>query len=206
MEIIDHILRGEGVEFFESPNHGDPYSKGELDTIIVHYTASSNADSAIKTLTDTDRKVSAHLVVGRDGSITQLLPFDIIAWHAGVSKWGEREGFNKYSIGIEIDNAGKLEEQDDQYVSWFGKAYPREEVILAVHRNQTEMSFWHSYPDDQLNIVEMLCKLLINTYGIQHILGHEEIAPDRKIDPGPGFPLDDFRARLLPKPKKIIDL
>lgn len=198
MEIRDHRL--EGVEYRESPNQGGLYEEGALDTIIIHYTAGSNAESAIRTLSDTERKVSAHLVVGRDGVVTQLLPFDVVGWHAGVSKWGQREGFNKYSIGIEIDNAGQLEEKDGQYVSWFGRAYPPEEVVRGVHRNQTQPTYWHRFPEEQIRVVEELCALLVAEYSIRHILGHEEIAPDRKIDPGPAFPLDELRARLLSKP------
>jgi len=122
MEISNYRLEGKEVEYRESPNQGGQYEDGALDTILIHYTAGANAESAIRTLSDVERKVSAHLVVGRDGAVTQLLPFDTVGWHAGVSKWGDREGFNKYSIGIEIDNAGQLEEKDGQYLSWFGRA------------------------------------------------------------------------------------
>lgn len=205
MNIANHRLEGEGIDYRESPNQGGPYAPGALDTIIIHYTAGANAESAIRTLSDTERKVSAHLVVGRDGSVTQMLPFDTVGWHAGVSTWGDREGFNKYSIGIEIDNAGQLEEEDGQYISWFGKAYPPEEVVRGVHRNQTEPTCWHRFPQEQVRVVEELCRLLIDEYDIRHILGHEEIAPDRKIDPGPAFPLDDFRARLLAPPVALVD-
>ena len=205
MNIANHRLEGEGIDYRESPNQGGSYAPGALDTIIIHYTAGANAESAIRTLSDTERKVSAHLVVGRDGSVTQMLPFDTVGWHAGVSTWGDREGFNKYSIGIEIDNAGQLEEKDGQYISWFGQAYPPEEVVRGVHRNQTEPTCWHRFPPEQVRVVEELCRLLIDEYDIRHILGHEEIAPDRKIDPGPAFPLDDFRARLLAPPVALVD-
>ena len=73
MEINNHILQGENIDFIHSPNRGDFYEDGALDTIIIHYTASGSAASAIETLTDIDRQVSAHLVVGRDGLITCLL-------------------------------------------------------------------------------------------------------------------------------------
>ncbi len=200
MKISNHRLEGEGVEYLESPNQGGPYEEGNLDTIIIHYTAGASAQGAIQTLSDIERKVSAHLVVGRDGYIAQLLPFDTVGWHAGKSTWGEREGFNKYSIGIEIDNPGQLEERDGLFVSWFGGEYPEDEVVRAVHRNQTRPTCWHAFTEVQIRVVEELCVLLIQEYGICHILGHEEIAPDRKIDPGPAFPLDELRGRLLSRP------
>ena len=97
-----------------------------------------------------------------------------------------------------------LEEKDGTFVSWFGKNYPPEEVVKGVHRNHTELSYWHVFPQFQIDVVETVCKMLIEAYKISHILGHEEIAPDRKVDPGPAFPLDDFRARLLPGPHPLI--
>jgi N-acetylmuramoyl-L-alanine amidase len=197
MEIRDHRLEDERIQYRESPNRGGPFAAGCLDTIVVHYTAGANAESAIHTLSDPEREVSAHLVVARDGSVVQLVPFDRVAWHAGRSRWGGRESFNQYSIGIEIDNAGQLEYRDGRYVSWFGREYPESEVVWGVHRNQTQATPWHRYPRAQLRVVERLCQVLIAEYGIRHILGHEEIAPDRKVDPGPAFPLDALRGRLL---------
>ena len=198
MHIANHRLKE--ADYIESPNQGGPYAPGALDTIIIHFTAGASAESAIETLCDVERKVSAHLVVARNGTVSQLLPFNIVGWHAGHSKWGEREGFNQYSIGIEIDNAGELEERNGRFESWFGRAYPPEEVVRGVHRHQTTESCWHRYTPEQLRVVEALCAVLIKEYGIAHILGHDEVAPDRKVDPGPAFPLDQMRARLLEGP------
>jgi N-acetylmuramoyl-L-alanine amidase len=197
MIIADHYLRGGQVVQRASPNQGGPYQGPYPDTVVIHYTAGANAESAIRTLSDPERRVSAHLVLARDGAVTQLVPFDTIAWHAGQSRWGDREALNQYSIGIEIDNAGQLEEQDGRLVSWFGRDCPEEEVVWGVHRNQTQLSPWHSFTDVQVRVVEQICRLLISAYDIHHILGHEEIAPQRKIDPGPAFPLDTLRGSLL---------
>lgn len=200
MRIAGHRLTGDGVEWRESPNQGEPFAPGELDTVILHYTAGANAESAICTLSDLVRQVSAHLVIARDGRVTQLVPFDRIGWHAGVSRWGIREGFNRYALGIEVDNAGQLTYRDGVYTSWFGQAFPESEVVWAVHRNQVRPTPWHRYTVVQLRVVEEVCRLLVETYGIHHLLGHEEIAPERKVDPGPAFPLDALRGRLLAGP------
>jgi len=197
MYIRQHLLHGQGVQFRPSPNRGGLFAGPYPDTIVIHYTAGASAESAIRTLSDPERSVSAHLVVARDGTVTQLVPFDQIAWHAGVSRWGQRQGLNQYSLGVEIDNAGQLQVRDGRCVSWFGQTYPAAEVVWGVHRNQTEPSPWHRYPAAQLRAVLQVCRLLVATYRIAHILGHEEIAPERKVDPGPAFPLDDLRARLL---------
>jgi len=145
VRIRDHRLSGDGVQHADSPNRGGPFGPGDLDTIIIHYTAGANAQSAIDTLCDTERKVSAHLVVARDGTVTQLLPFDTVGWHAGKSTWQSRGGLNDYSIGIEVDNPGRLQRRGGNYLSWFGKAYGEEDVVEAVHRNESASSYWHSF-------------------------------------------------------------
>jgi len=197
MNIQSHRLDKESANFKKSPNHGSKFGESLPDTIVIHYTAGSSAESSINTLTNPDVSASAHLVVGRDGSVTQLVPFDTIAWHAGKSAWSDRTGLNKYSIGIELDNAGKLTKSGSTYSAWFGKTYPEDEVIEAVHRNEESPSYWHRYTEEQISQTYELCRLLIERYDIKSILGHEEISPKRKIDPGPAFPLDKLRDKLL---------
>ena len=200
MKITNHRLSAEDAIHVESPNRGEAFAAGELDSVILHYTAGASVEEAVEILCDRERQVSAHLVVGRGGELTQLLPFDVIAWHAGESCWGERRSLNRYSIGIEIVNAGQLEPRDGGFANWKGDTYPREEVVEAVHRHQTEPSHWHRFTAAQVAAVEDVCRLLVRDYGIVHILGHDEVAPQRKVDPGPAYPLDLMRARLLPAP------
>jgi N-acetylmuramoyl-L-alanine amidase len=195
MDIINNLLTGNAV-IQKSPNHGSLFN-GRLDTVIIHYTAGSSGESSVRSLMDPNSKASAHLVVGRDGTVTQLVPFDTIAWHAGPSQYGTRVGFNQYAIGIEIDNAGMLEKRADKFYSWFGREYPAEEVVEAVHRNQKIARYWHAFKEEQINIVFDICQLLMRHYPIKFILGHEEISPGRKVDPGPAFPLDKMRERLV---------
>ena len=192
-----HLLKGEGVACKESPNHGGVFGTDLPDTIVIHYTAGSSAESSVHALCDPKMKAAPHLLIGRDGSITQLVPFDTTAWHAGRSAYRGRFEFNSYSIGIEIDNAGRLEKSGRGYTAWFGRAYPEEDVIEAVHRNESAPGYWHMYTEEQIAVVQEICILLIDTYGISLILGHEEISPGRKIDPGPAFPLDKLRERVL---------
>ena len=192
MKISQHRIQEAAQK--DSPNHGGTLNP---DTIVIHYTAGPSAESAVNTMMDPDRKVSAHLVVDFDGSITQLLPFNAIAWHAGKSSHNGRDGLNKYSIGIEIVNAGRLLKSGTVYKSWFGRKYSVEDVIYAYHRNEEKPAYWHSYEEAQITAVEEICSLLTAEYSIKHILGHEEISPGRKIDPGPAFPLDKIRNRVL---------
>ncbi len=197
MEIKDHILYGKNVKkMIPSPNHSGEFKEGDLDTIVLHYTGGPYKQS-INTLTNPRVRASAHVVVDRDGSVTQLVPFNLIAWHAGKSYYHGRTGFNNFSIGIEMVNSGPLTKSGNVFRSWYGEAFSPTEVIEAVHRNETRPRYWHIYTPEQIETVTELCQLLIDTYGLKYILGHEEIAPGRKLDPGPAFPLDKLRDRLL---------
>lgn len=197
MEIKNYHIKGSKVKPpSPSPNHSKEFKAGDLDTVIVHYTAGPSARSAINTLTNPRVRASAHLVVALDGSITQLVPFNLIAWHAGRSEHKGRTGLNSYSIGIEIVNAGPLTKSGDVFRAWFGGSYKPSEVIHAVHRNERTPHYWHVYTQEQIETVTEICRLLIETYDIKYILGHEEIT-SRKRDPGPAFPLEKLRDSLL---------
>jgi N-acetylmuramoyl-L-alanine amidase len=201
LQIMNHRLGAPAI-WKESPNTGGKFRAGKADTIVLHYTAGRSAESSAGTLSRQGSGVSAHLVVGRNGELYQLVPFDTIAWHAGASAWNGRTGLNKYSIGIEMDNAGHLTRTGDgNFVSWFGAPYPASDAVEGVHRNGGGSKFWHRYSPEQIELVEELCSLLIQHYGITTIVGHEEIAPGRKTDPGPAFPLDKLRNRLLLDPR-----
>lgn len=199
IEIQKHWLnKSDKVSHLVCDKNKQKFQQGQPDTIIIHYTAGKSAESSAKYLSKDNIKASAHIVVARDGRIIQLLPFDTIAWHAGKSAYKGRSGYNKFSIGIEIDNAGILTQTGDEYISWFGKKYPAKDVIKATHRNENKDRYWHTYTEEQIKAVEDLCESLLDSYpNIQHILGHEEIAPGRKTDPGPAFPLDNLRNRLI---------
>ena len=200
MKITNHKLAD--VPFKKSPNTGGLFGEDMPDTIVIHYTAGASTESSVNTLCSPATGASAHLVVARDGGITQLVPFNTIAWHAGQSSYKGRNGFNKYSIGIEIDNPGRLTKSGEKYYAWFGKEYPREVVFEGVHRNETTLSFWHRYTEEQISTVFRICEILTEHYGIKLILGHEEISPGRKSDPGPAFPLDKVRERVLDKDRR----
>lgn len=137
------------------------------------------------------------MVLGRDGRIVQLAPFDVVTWHAGISQWNGLSGLNKYAIGIEMDNAGLLHREGDRFVAWFGKAYPDNEVQLAEHRNGGGVQPWHTYSEAQIERALELSELLVAHYGLQDVLGHEDIARGRKTDPGPAFPLQAVRSRAM---------
>ena len=190
------LLTGDSVVQMDCPKNKEKFKAGNLDTIVIHYTAGGSAESSAKYLTG-DVSASAHLVIGRQGEVFQLVPFDTIAWHAGESAYGNRKWLNQYSIGIELANAGPLNKVGSEYQAWFGTKYQANDALFATHRNETSPRYWHIYTEQQIKVCREICEILIQTYGIKLIVGHEEIAPKRKQDPGPAFPLDKFRDNLL---------
>jgi N-acetylmuramoyl-L-alanine amidase len=87
--------------------------------------------------------------------------------------------------------------EGDRFVAWFGKAYPGNEVLLAEHRHGGGVQPWHTYSEAQIERALELSELLVAHYGLQDVLGHEDIARGRKTDPGPAFPLEAVRSRAL---------
>ncbi len=193
MKIQDHWLTGDNIERAETPNVG---GKFEPRYLIMHYTAGTSAGSSVAWLRNPDARASAHVVVARDGTITQLAPFDVVTWHAGVSEWRGTTGLNRHSIGIEMDNAGQLTESGGGYRTHLGRTIPREDVRVATHKHGGGPQPWHVYTPEQLERVFELATLLVHTYKLEDVLGHDDIARGRKIDPGPAFPLDQLRAKL----------
>lgn len=194
LSIEDHRLVGSNVSFVETPNKGGSLSPRYL---VFHYTAGKSAASSINWLTNPGSRASAHLVLARDGTITQLAPFNVKTWHAGLSHWDGVSGLNSHAIGIEMDNAGLLKKVGDKYQAWFGTLYAEDQVVNARHRLDDEPHWWHAYTEVQIQRALELAQLLVRQYDLTDVVGHEDIAPDRKRDPGPAFPLVHVRAAVL---------
>jgi N-acetylmuramoyl-L-alanine amidase len=201
MRIVDHrlVLDGGPVDFRPTPNKGGTLQPRFL---VMHYTAGRSAEGSADWLCNPLARASAHLVIGKDGRIIQLLPFNVVAWHAGVSNWHDGrtrlQGLNQHSIGIELDNPGRLVRQGARWRSLFlGTVYDDVDVMEAVHKNESRSAGWHIYPSDQLEVAFSVAAMLVREYRLEDVIGHDDIAPDRKSDPGPAFPMDSFRSRLF---------
>ena len=132
---------------------------------------------SIKRLTSMKSKVSCHYLINRSGKIFKMVKEENVAWHAGKSMWGKYKNLNENSIGIELVNKGHQ----------FG---------------------YQNYTKKQINKLVLLCKYLIKKYKIKRrlILGHSDIAPLRKIDPGEKFPWKYLSSKGIGiYPKKILN-
>lgn len=193
MIITGHKL--DGVPFLPA---GTPRRAMKPELLVIHYTATVGSAAGVIDYFKTD-KASAHLVVDTEGKITQMVEFNITAAHAGKSVWNGRPSCNGYSIGIEIVNPGPLFKVDAGFIDTTEKKRPYAgQVVEARHKSGVlPYRYWAVYPEAQLRAVTEAAKAICSTYGITAILGHDDIAPGRKIDPGPAFPMAAFVAEVL---------
>ncbi len=144
-----------------SPNHG---SRGEApqvsptDMLVLHYTGMQSAEAALERLCDPAAQVSSHYLVEEDGTLWRLVPEARRAFHAGISCWQGGQNLNHVSIGVEIVNPGH---------EWG----------------------YRPFPEAQMAAVERLCRDILSRHPIppDRVVGHSDIAPDRKSDPGELF-------------------
>ena len=136
-----------------------PRSKKKIQFIIIHYTGMQSEIESLQKLSNVKSKVSCHYFIGRKGKIIKLVPDKNIAWHAGKSRWKSFRDLNENSIGIELANKGH------------------------------EHGYQNFSPLQIKNLIK-LCKKLKRQYSIksENFLGHSDIAPLRKLDPGEKFP------------------
>ncbi len=142
-----------------SPNHGERAGGRRPDMILLHYTGMPSADGALTWLCSEESQVSSHYFVFEDGRVLQLVPEARRAWHAGKSQWKGEGDINSCSIGIEIANPGHPGGLPD-------------------------------FPEAQIAAVAELCRNCGERWGIvpERVLGHSDVAPIRKVDPGENFP------------------
>lgn len=154
------------IDDIPSPNFGPRRGVDRPDMVVLHYTGMRSAEAAIARLCDPVAEVSAHYVVARDGAVSRLVADESRAWHAGRSYWQGARDINSHAIGIEIDNSGPLD------------GFP---------------PFAHM----QMQAVARLLQMVLDRWQISpsRVVGHQDIAPSRKIDPGPKFDWA-FLARL----------
>jgi N-acetylmuramoyl-L-alanine amidase len=167
----------------------------------MHYTAGHSDEDAVRTFKTPSAKVSAHLVIGRDGKVTNMKAFNVKTWHAGPSKYAGYSGLNGFSIGIEIVNLGFLRKvRSGKYETWAGTvvSLDDDEVMLCRYPKAGSGDlYWQKYTDAQLEALDQIVPLLVEKYPIQDIVSHEEIdTRGWKVDPGPAFPMMRYKRFL----------
>ena len=170
----------EGARICDSPNFSDRLSE-EISLLVIHNISlppgqfgNNFVDQFFTNKLDPNKdpyfeeiyemKVSSHLFIDREGLLTQFVPFDRAAWHAGVSEFKGRDNCNEFSIGIELEGTDDLEYSSNQY-----------KTLIEVTKALME-----AYPN----------------ISVSNIVGHKDIAPVRKTDPGEAFDWDLYKSSL----------
>ncbi len=181
------------VRSLPSPNHSGAFARPP-GLVVMHYTAGASARGSAAWLANPASGASAHLVIGRDGEVIQCVNFENRAWHAGRSAWKGLANLNDHAIGIELANWGPLAPSPAGWCAPDGKDVP---AIPARHRNGGPLCGWETYPAIQIETAAAIVRALSKVYPIREIVGHDDIAPQRKRDPGPAFDMAAFRAAVL---------
>ena len=147
------------IKYLKSPNYHPCKKVRSIRLVVIHYTGMRSLQSAVERLMSKKHQVSSHYLISRNGKVLQLVKDNNIAWHAGVSNWFNFKNLNKNSIGIELENKGH------QYG-------------------------YQDFPSKQIAQLIKILKILKKKFKIQNtnIIGHSDIAPSRKTDPGEKFP------------------
>lgn len=163
--------------------------------LVIHFTAGATGKSSINFWkTPAANGANAHIVIDRDGTVIQCRPFNRTCGHAGSSSWVDPNtgkgytGLNSCSIGIELANAGN----DSSALSWARKQKGFGS-IRAKHKHGGPEMEWEKFPEAQLQACEEVSKALVARYNLNDIKGHDDVAPNRKNDPGPAFPMSALR-------------
>jgi N-acetylmuramoyl-L-alanine amidase len=181
-------------QFLPSPNVGGTNTPA---LVVMHSTSTTSAQSAINVLTSKSFQASAHVLIDRDGSFMQLVPFNRAAWHAGPGKWEGMSGLNNKSIGLELVNAGKLTKAEDgKFKAASGAVIPESEVQIVDGQP------WHRYTGEQVAATVAIGKALAKTYKISAFVGHCDIMPGYKMDPGPALPTGQIESYVLNIPDR----
>lgn len=147
-----------------------------INMVVLHYTEMKPIETALEKLCDPESQVSAHYLISEEGEVIRLVPEEMRAWHAGASYWRGHKDVNSASIGIELDHPGH------------GLGY-------------------REFSDAQFEALVPLLHRIVKTHDIPraNVVGHSDVAPARKIDPGELFPWDRLAeyGLCLPRPTKL---
>ncbi len=201
--VQDHTLLQDGrpVRFEQTHNHSDNFAP---EGIVLHDTAGRlDRFNSVNWFKDpSNRNSSAHFVVERDGTITQMAKLNRKTWHAGESNYPRngRPGVNGFAFGIEIVNLGGLTKSGDTYRPWFNASY-RDGVDGLSFAEATSPDHshrhWLRYTEQQILAVVGMCQAMYNAYNLKWITTHWYISPGRKEDTNPLFPLDQVRSQVV---------
>ncbi len=173
--------------------------------LIMHYTTGTQVQSTLNTFRNPANGLSTHLVIARDGRIFQLVPFNHAAYHTGLSFWEGERNLNSMTIGIELDNAGRLSKVNGKWAAR-GHIIPADRVKEATHWKENKARTFECFTEEQLEVAFQIAQALVKEFKLTDILGHDEVNLKTRYDPGPLFPLETWRKKIFQRTKPDVEL
>jgi N-acetylmuramoyl-L-alanine amidase len=195
VRLENHRLVGDNVRY----DFDEGFKRMTPEIVVIHYAVTENVNATASALRASDY-LSCHVTVDKYGAVIQQVPFNLVAYHAGKSKYQSRESCNGFAVGIEISNPGPLIKQPDGSLKTvYGRTWtgPAEEATHKSGLAPKSWTHWAGYSQSELGLCLEICGLLRDAYGIKDIVGHDDISPGRKFDPGPAFPIKWLRDSCL---------
>ena len=201
MELIDHSLNATHTHQVK-PGFGygsqAPMQAAleRVDMIIIKSTtnqtinASGNINGNIPTS-------PTHVLIDRDGLVTQFIPFNQQLPTTISGSWDGLKDLTSRSIILTFVNHGRLQKQNEQFVAADGVALDKTDVFTGIHQNEESLSYWQKFTDSQIAVAEKIIHCLTSAYQVKYILGYEEVCPGLQTDPGPAFPLEIIRRKVM---------
>ncbi|MGB3463897.1 MAG: hypothetical protein WBA74_01450 [Cyclobacteriaceae bacterium] len=200
MELIDHTLKLNGrllqdakattaVDFC-----GEALESADLVIIrssgiqLTQYTNGKNEHIVEQT---------SHVSINGDGLVQQFIPFNRQVSEPIPGSWEGIKDLRSRAIVINFENCGRLSKKAEHFVSACEKTFDTAEVFTGIHQNEESLSYWHKFSESQIQIAEKIIRCLTSTYQVKYILGNEEVCPGLKTDPGPAFPLEILRRKVI---------
>ncbi|MEL7145833.1 MAG: N-acetylmuramoyl-L-alanine amidase [Bacteroidota bacterium] len=138
-----------------------------------------------------------HVLIDRDGLVTQFIPFNEQIPVAIAGSWEGIKNLASRSIILTFVNHGRLQKQGENFVSTEEVSVEKTDVFTGIHQNEESLSYWQKFTDSQVTIAEKIIRCLTSAYQVKYILGYEEVCPGLQTDPGPAFPLEIMRRKVI---------
>ena len=197
------------IPFIKAKHYGKGRKK-KCSLLVLHYTAQGLIDNTVEFFKKTNpAKASTHFIISRDigkskrypGGIVQMVKLSDRSWHAGRSSWKGQRACNHFSVGIEFCNYGFLTKTKSGFKTWNNTPYPDNYLKPEFINNQ----YWEPFTEFQYHAGAWLCMNIMNNFieiTPNRIVGHSNVAPGRKVDPGPAFDFDYF-LKLINQYKEV---
>lgn len=200
MKLIDHTLIQNGSPLHQAtsslPSGRRRKALESVDLVIIR-TSQDQLTQHTDHINEHIVEPTSHVLINRDGLIIQSIPFNEQVGKPLQGSWEGMGDLTSRSVVIALQNSGRLSKTADIYSSSCGRSFDATEVFTGIHQNEESLSYWQKFSESQIQVAEKIIRCLASTYQVKYILGNEEVCPGLKTDPGPAFPLEILRRKIM---------